>query len=151
MLYCTVTTISCYETNSECVLLWCVHTQWLARNHVYAIITQKFYAVPWIPSRKMSRGSLVMNYSWVKTAPFVVSSFLQSSLTSTVQRFSVQAVDDVGYSLAIDLYNSNGLYASLENTNLLWIKLLGSSVSGTKMFLVVKSLDGISDSVVCRL
>ena len=49
----------------------------------------------------MSRGSLVMNYSWVKTAPFVVSSFLQSSLTSTAQRFSVQVVDDVGYSLSL--------------------------------------------------
>ena len=38
----------------------------------------------WIPSR----SSLVMNYSWwVKTAPVVVQSCWQLSLTSTAQRF----------------------------------------------------------------
>ena len=98
MLYCTVTTIGCYETNSDCMFLWCEHTQWLACNHAYAINAREFYATPWIPSRKMSRGSLVMNYSWVKLTicGLIIFTVVTDQHSAAI---SVQAVDDVGYSL----------------------------------------------------
>ena len=101
MLYCTVKTIGCYETNSDCVLLWCEHTQWLATNHAYVFNAREFYGTPWIPLRKMSRDSHVMNYSWVKLLHLWSHHFYSRHWPAQCSD-SVQAVDDVGYSLVLD-------------------------------------------------
>ena len=82
--------ISCYETISECTgQLWCEHTCWHAFNHLCGV-------AQWIPSH----NSLVMNYSWVNTAPVVIPSCLQTFTVATDQRsavISAQVVKNVGY------------------------------------------------------
>ena len=73
--------IGCYETTLECVLLWCEHRCELMFNHAYAILTGNILCSTLDTIAQNAPGNLIMNFSWVKTAPVVVSSCLQSSLT----------------------------------------------------------------------
>ena len=63
-------------------------------------------------SRKMSRGSLVMNYSKVKTAPVCGLIIFTVITDQHIAAISVQVVDDVGYSLTQNMVlTSNAMHS----------------------------------------
>ena len=86
------------DYNSDCVLLWCEHTQWLACNHAYAFNAREFYARLGYRRAKCPAVALwwIIHELNCSICGLIIFTVVTDQHSAAI---SVQAVDDVGYSL----------------------------------------------------